>query len=114
MATAAQIAANRLNSQKSIGPRSVEGKAASSMNALKHGARAQSLVIPGEDVEALAELTSAYRAEYEPVGPEEELLVETIVRADWTQRRMARLEAEVFAALVKDSESCVGEAFQKD
>src|ERR1044071_8659925 len=34
MATVAQIAANRLNAQKSTGPRSVDGKLASSMNAL--------------------------------------------------------------------------------
>ena len=49
MATAAQIAANRLNVQKSTGPRTPEGKAASSSNALKHGMDAASIVIPGED-----------------------------------------------------------------
>ena len=66
MASPAQILANRLNSQKSTGPRSAEGKAASSMNALKHGARAESRIIPGEDVQALAELAYAYRQDYEP------------------------------------------------
>jgi len=49
MATAAQIAANRANAQHSTGPRTPEGKTASSMNALKHGADAASVVIPGED-----------------------------------------------------------------
>jgi hypothetical protein len=61
MATLAQITANRLNAQKSTGPRSAEGKAVSRFNALKHAASAKSVVIPGEDESALAELAAAYR-----------------------------------------------------
>jgi hypothetical protein len=38
--TEAQINANRENAQKSTGPRTAEGKAASSRNGLKHGLRA--------------------------------------------------------------------------
>jgi hypothetical protein len=49
MATAAQMAANRLNSLKSLGPRSEEGKAVSRFNALKSGVHAKSQVIPGEE-----------------------------------------------------------------
>ncbi|HWY30168.1 MAG TPA: hypothetical protein VNX46_05415 [Candidatus Acidoferrum sp.] len=37
MASAAQIAANRLNARKSTGPRTAAGKAVSSRNAEKHG-----------------------------------------------------------------------------
>jgi hypothetical protein len=37
MASAAQIAANRLNARKSTGPRTAAGKAISSRNAEKHG-----------------------------------------------------------------------------
>jgi hypothetical protein len=61
MATAAQIAANQANAQKSTGPRSVEGKSVSRFNALKHGIDAATIVIPGEDravYEALAAPTS--------------------------------------------------------
>ena len=39
MATQAQIAANQANAQKSTGPTSTEGKAASSQNNFKHGFR---------------------------------------------------------------------------
>jgi len=42
MATPAQVIANRANAQLSTGPRSVEGKAASSRNALKLGIHAKS------------------------------------------------------------------------
>jgi len=41
MASPAQIAANQLNSRKSTGPRTSEGQAKSSMNALKHGNRSR-------------------------------------------------------------------------
>ena len=49
MPTQAQLNANRLNAQKSTGPTSPEGKAASSLNALKSGIDAWSHIIPGED-----------------------------------------------------------------
>jgi hypothetical protein len=118
MASQAQIAANRLNSQKSTGPRSEEGKAASRFNALKHAASAKSLVIPGEDDSILAELAASYHEQFQPVGPEEALLVEKIVAADWTQRRMHRLEAEVLNTLIarqdESEENPGGAAFIQD
>ena len=49
MASVAQIRANRLNAQKSTGPRTAEGKAAASQNAAKHGLLAEQVVIKGED-----------------------------------------------------------------
>jgi len=52
MPTQNQIQANRRNAQHSTGPRTAEGKAASSMNALKSGIDARSSVIPGEDAAA--------------------------------------------------------------
>ena len=51
MATEAQIIANRRNSQKSTGPRSPEGKAVVSKNAVKHGLFASENVIKGEKKE---------------------------------------------------------------
>jgi len=56
MATPTQIEANRLNAQKSTGPRSAEGKAAVRFNALKYGVDAESLILPGEDQAQLEEL----------------------------------------------------------
>ena len=45
MSSKAQIAANRRNAQKSTGPRSVEGKAKSRMDALKTGIYAEQIVV---------------------------------------------------------------------
>jgi hypothetical protein len=98
MSTAAQVIANRANAQLSTGPRSVEGKAASSRNALKFGIYAKSLVIPGEEPAELEQLARDYEAEMHPEGPVEAALVDTMVRSDWMQRRLARIEAEVIAA----------------
>jgi len=44
--TEKRLAANRRNALKSTGPRTKEGKARASMNALKHGLRASSLAVP--------------------------------------------------------------------
>ena len=49
MTTQAQIDANAANSRLSTGPRSASGKRVSRMNGLKHGMRATTLILPGED-----------------------------------------------------------------
>ena len=91
-----QIEANRLNSQKSTGPRSVTGRAAVRFNALKTGIHAQSQVIPGEDPAALAALAAEYHDRYQPATPEVRALVDTLITAEWMQRRFRTLEAQLF------------------
>jgi hypothetical protein len=105
MATNAQIHANRLNSQKSTGPSSVEGKAAARFNALKHGMDAQSLIIPGEDPAELEALAHDYHEQFRPYGPEESFLVETLIRTDWNKRRLRRIETELYSALIAEQEA---------
>ena len=96
MATLQQIEANRLNAQKSTGPRSAEGKAAVRFNALKTGIDAQSQVIPGEDPAALALLAAEYYNRYQPATPEVRALVDALVTAEWLQRRFRALEAQLW------------------
>jgi hypothetical protein len=82
MASLAQLNANRLNAQRSTGPRTDAGKAATRFNALKHGIEARSLVIPGEDPAELEALALDYRTQFHPEGPLERFLVDTLIRAD--------------------------------
>ena len=95
MATAAQIDANRLNSQKSTGPRSDEGKAASKFNALKHGIDAVSSVLPTEDLAEREALVSGYVARFQPSTPEEVFLLNTMIEADWNRRRYQTIETDM-------------------
>jgi hypothetical protein len=48
--------ANRRNALKSTGPKTPEGKAAVSLNALKHALHSQEILLRGEDEEVLREL----------------------------------------------------------
>jgi hypothetical protein len=103
MASVAQLAANRLNAQRSTGPRSEEGKAVSRFNALTYGIEARSRVIPGEDPAELEALAGDYHRQLNPQGPLEGYLVETIVAADWNRRRYTRVEAQLYRVLMTAS-----------
>jgi hypothetical protein len=100
MASPAQLQANRLNALKSTGPSSVEGKAVTRFNALKHGADSKSILLPGENPEALAALTEQYYKEFAPEGPEQTALCDTIIQGDWNMRRFARIEDQLLAHVV--------------
>src|SRR5918997_763934 len=92
-----QIKANRRNALKSTGPKTSEGRAAVRLNARTHGLRSQEVLLPGEDEEALKGLDENLRAELQPVGELENLLVDNIVAAHWRLRRLRRVEAAIFA-----------------
>jgi hypothetical protein len=94
MATPKQNDANRQNAQKSTGPRSPEGKAASRFNALKSGIDAQAQVIPGEDPGQLEVLVAEYQERFSTATPERRLLVDTLVNSEWLLRRLNCAEAE--------------------
>jgi hypothetical protein len=90
------------NAQKSTGPRTPEGKAASSFNALKHGIDAASTVIPGEDPAEYERLAAGYRQQFNPQSPLEEFHVSTLIRCDWQKRRLQRTEAKLYRALLAE------------
>ena len=96
MSSQAQLDANRLNSLKSTGPTSPEGKAVSSLNALKSGIDAHSEIINDEDPAALAALSAAFHLRFHPADDNECALVDTLVSAEWTQRRLRRVEADLW------------------
>ena len=79
MATQAQINANRQNAERSTGPRTDEGKAVVSQNAVKHGLFADATVVNGERQADYDLYRDAMVAEMLPVGVIECMMAERIV-----------------------------------
>jgi len=99
MSTKAQTKANRKNAQKSTGPKTDEGKAAVSQNAVKHGLFAQS-VIYGENEGDYEAFHSKMFAEIDPVGAVELMLAERAVNLAWRLRRAERMQNEVIEDMI--------------
>ena len=101
MTSERQKAANRANALHSTGPRTSEGKAAVRFNAFRHGILAQDAVLPGEDVDAFEDLRNRVRAEFSPVGPIEEFLVDRLVSDMWRRQRLERTETALMHSRVQ-------------
>ena len=95
MATDKQTEANRRNAQKSTGPRTDQGKARSSRNALKTGIHAKSILIFDERAEELQALIDEYYAECAPATPQERFQVDTMIQCEWASRRYMRAESQL-------------------
>jgi len=105
MATEAQVVANRLNAQKSTGPRTSEGKAVASQNAVRHGLLAQQVVIRGEDPGEFEFYRQQMLGEMAPASAMESVLAERVVGLAWRLRRAERIQAEVFDVLLIEDET---------
>jgi len=88
MASDRQIAANRANAQKSTGPRTPEGRAASSANSLQHGMYAKSTILPGEDPAEYEALRDEHYLQFAPADPDERDLLDLMVKYKWQLRRL--------------------------
>ena len=69
-------AASQANGRKSKGPKTPEGKRASSRNALRHGILADTILIEGESRERFISFYKSLVQELAPQGLSEELLAE--------------------------------------
>ena len=97
MATPNQIAANKLNAQKSSGPKTAEGKATSSLNHLSHGfASNTARLIPGENPEEFRSLVADLMSEHQPETQTEQILVEKMALHQWLSLRAFRLQSNLF------------------
>ena len=97
MASIKQIEANRSNALNGAGPRTAEGKARSSRNALTHGLTAQEILIPGEDVAAYRLFERQLIDDLQPDGSCELDLIERLAATYWRLRRIPRFEAALMA-----------------
>jgi hypothetical protein len=103
MSTKSQIEANRRNAAKSTGPTSIEGKAVSSMNALKSGIHAESAIITGEDPVALAQLAETFYHDHQPATAMERAILDNIIRDTWLLIRFFRIDAEIIDYEIEDA-----------
>ena len=94
--TEAQIEANRRNAQKSTGPRTPEGKAASSRNSIIHGLTCDKHIILDEDPGKFILLLNDYHLRLRPRGAAEEQLVQHLVNLEWRLERTLTIEAELY------------------
>ena len=92
MTTEAQWEANRTNSQKSTGPRTPEGKANVSRNALKHGLLSQRVVLEDEDEAEFEEFRRGLLAALDPAGELEQLIASRVVASAWRLARAGEIE----------------------
>src|SRR5688572_21630666 len=109
MATAAQVLANRANSQHSAGPQTEAGKERSSRNSYKHGLTSSKIVLPGEDPAEYDEFRASILAQYQPANATEQILAEELSAAGWRLNRARAIETEVLKKLMGDAaDSAVG------
>ncbi|HEY1663355.1 MAG TPA: hypothetical protein VGI03_13130 [Verrucomicrobiae bacterium] len=110
--TPAKIEANRLNAQKSTGPRTRKGKAICKMNALKHGILASTAIIHAyefnESASDFQALCQEFYQSLAPVGPMEEALVDRIIMVLWRQRRLHTAESGEIAKTINEALSPEG------
>jgi hypothetical protein len=94
-----QIEANRRNALKSTGPKTDDGKARSSRNALRHGLTAAQAVLPYENQDDYEKLREGMLASYAPENTAEQALVEELANAYWRLMRLHRVEARYWDTL---------------
>jgi hypothetical protein len=106
MTTLLKIEANRDNALASTGPRTAEGRAIVSGNAIRHGLLSWKPVIPGlensEDWQTHLDRTLDSLA---PVGSMETLLAERVALLLWRLGRVARYEGEAVAIAAETAEA---------
>jgi hypothetical protein len=87
-----QYAANRLNAEKSHGPTSPQGRARSSINALRHGLTARVVVLPSEDMDAYKAFSKQIVDSLDPQTPVERQFAHTIADNQWRINRIRSIE----------------------
>jgi hypothetical protein len=75
------------------GPKTVEGKLASSRNAIKTGAYAVQALLPGESEQEFRELEQLFIDDFLPVGISERASVHTLTMIVWKKLRLEKLES---------------------
>ena len=90
------MAAIKEVTKKAGGPQTPEGKAASAMNALKHGLSGNTVAIPGENPAVYEQILFDLRTDHRPRTTSEDQCIEQMAMAYWKQVRAAKLETAIW------------------
>ncbi|HEX4229515.1 MAG TPA: hypothetical protein VHZ07_12660 [Bryobacteraceae bacterium] len=97
MSSPAQIAANQANAKLSTGPRTEEGRAKSSHNAVRTALTGRTVLLPTDDVEEYKRHVARFEAEFRPVTDREKELAQNIADTQWRIDRIFSLEQGIYA-----------------
>jgi len=98
MASLRQIEANRRNSQKSTGPKTEEGKAISSQNAIKHCLHAKDFLLFFEDFDGYEAFRYKLMEDQAPQTAEEIMYIDQICQSYFLSRRAVTCMSDAFDA----------------
>src|SRR5947209_8090114 len=91
MSSTAQVLANQTNAAASTGPRTEAGKAASSQNALKHGATSKTVVLSFEDPAEFEAMRQDFYLQCCPATGLERIHVNELASLQWRLDRAGRM-----------------------
>jgi hypothetical protein len=81
-----------IDAQQSTGPKTDGGKAASRLNAIKHGMTSSMVVLPNEDAAWRESFRTMTLESLRPHGEDEQILAVSMAEHKWRIRRLSRIE----------------------
>src|SRR4051794_18519509 len=94
--SAAQLAANQSNAQKSTGPKTEESKAKARYNARRHGLTGQFYCMSAQDEDAYQSFEANMLKDLKPVGAYENQIAISIVQDHWRLNRSRATEFNLY------------------
>jgi hypothetical protein len=104
--------ASRLNGSKSRGPKTEDGRRAASLNAVKHGLTAQTVVLATESEEQYQSELDSYLHHFAPANKPEADLVHQLASAHWRLARYTGIETSLLEAEMEKKRKYVDGAWK--
>ena len=95
--TKKKILANRLNSKKSTGPKTISGKKRSSLNSITHGLTCEKYVAIGENKQEFEQLKQEVLKAFPVFDFLSDTYVRKIIHYEWITRRYQTIETGAFS-----------------
>jgi hypothetical protein len=111
MSSERQAEANRLNAQKSTGPRTPDGKAKVSQNAITHGLCSTRPVLSTENPEEYDQFRDDFFRRHAPEGVFENVLADRAANTFWRLRRASTFETLIVNSLLGQAIDAIKEKF---